>query len=338
MKKQTSLFLILLIVWTACVPSSRYEQSLNQSEVNRGELERVVAHYDSLDNTKKRRAAIFLIENMTDKQSIVIHDSTAYYDLLRCLSTVNDPIGWDPAFSVVHKSIDSILLVFPQRITMSRDLQTIKADYLINNIDSAFHVWNNVSWSKNYTFEEFCQYVLPYKLDSEELEGWRELVLCHKASAEDSLLQKKASPWEMAVLLINNTEFHYNIGMGRFPYPMNLSDLNLIKMGTCDHMANLALYYFRSRGIPSAIDLLPAWANRSSSHTWNVVILPNKKVRSIGYQSNGINRLAYKVSKIYRKMYEVQPLPALTDNEVLPPFFAQGDHCCPIKIQNSSLK
>lgn len=312
-----------MTVLTACT-LSQYEQSLEKSGDNRDELKKVIAHYDSLGDAEKQKAAFYLIENMIDKQSIIFHDTAAHNGLLRHLSTVNDPIGWDPAFSVVYKLIDSIVFVFPQHTTIRNDLQTIKADYLINNIDLAFNSWNNTPWSKDYTFEEFCQYVLPYKLDREKLEDWRTMALLNKTFAEDSLLHNGASPWNMAVLLINNTGFYYNVGMSRFPYPMSLSDLNAIKIGSCGQMANLAMYYFRSRGIPSAIDMLPAWANRSSSHAWSVIILPDKKVRSIGYHPDGTSSFAYKISKIYRKMYEVQPLPALTSNEVLPPFFAQG--------------
>lgn len=308
----------------ACMPSSRYEQSLEQSGGNRGELERAIAHYDSLGDTEKKQAALFLIENMIGKRSIVFHDTVAYHRLLRYLSTINDPIRWDPALSVLSKSIDSIVSAFPQRTTMSSDLQTIKAGYLINNIDRAFDSWNKALWSKEYTFEEFCQYVLPYKLGQEELEDWRSVALLHQAPSEDSILQKETSSWKMAVLLINNTGFYYNVGMSRFPYPMNVSDLNAAKIGACEQMANLAISYFRSRGIPSAVDLLPAWANRSSAHVWSVVILPDKKIRSIDYHPKGTNGFAYKISKIYRQMYEMQPLPSLASNETLPSFFAQG--------------
>lgn len=308
----------------ACMPSSRYEQSLEQSGDNRGELERVVAHYDSLGDTEKKQAALFLIENMIGKQSIVFHDTLVRHRLLHYLSTVSDPIKWDPALSVLSKSIDSIIFAFPQRTTMCRDLQTIKSGYLINQIDCAFNSWDKALWSKDYTFEEFCQYVLPYKLGYEELEDWRSVALLHQAPAEDSLLLHESSPWELAVLLINNTGFNYNVGMSRFPYPMNFSDLNSVTIGACEQMTNLAVFYFRSRGIPSAVDLLPAWANRSSSHIWSVAILPDKKTRSIGYHPEGTNEFVYKISKIYRKMYETQPLPDLTSNEILPPFFAQG--------------
>ena len=54
------------------------------------------------------------------------------------------------------------------------DAQVISADFLINHIDHVFRVWDSRPWARHYSFDEFCRYVLPYRLADERLEAWRE--------------------------------------------------------------------------------------------------------------------------------------------------------------------
>ena len=54
------------------------------------------------------------------------------------------------------------------------DAQVISADFLINHIDHVFRVWDSRPWLRHYSFDEFCRYVLPYRLADEPLEAWRE--------------------------------------------------------------------------------------------------------------------------------------------------------------------
>ena len=45
---------------------------------------------------------------------------------------------------------------------------------LVGNIEWAFKVWREQPWGKNVSFEQFCEYVLPYRVGNEKLEPWRE--------------------------------------------------------------------------------------------------------------------------------------------------------------------
>ncbi len=84
---------------------------------------------------------------------------------------------------------------------------------------------------------------------------------------------------------------------------MTFSDMTTVKRGACEQMADYALKLFRAHGIPSAIDCTPVWANRSSGHVWNVLVLPNGHSREIGYNPDRENRMVYKPSKIYRQRF-----------------------------------
>ncbi|WP_347280697.1 hypothetical protein [uncultured Phocaeicola sp.] len=55
------------------------------------------------------------------------------------------------------------------------DSQVITAEYLIENIDLAFSVWEQRPWAKHYSFDDFCKYILPYRIGDEPLESWRKI-------------------------------------------------------------------------------------------------------------------------------------------------------------------
>ena len=44
------------------------------------------------------------------------------------------------------------------------DIKTIKANYLIRNIDFAFKVWHEQPWGKYVSFHNFLEFVLPYRV------------------------------------------------------------------------------------------------------------------------------------------------------------------------------
>ena len=38
---------------------------------------------------------------------------------------------------------------------------------LVSNIEWAFKVWREQPWGKNVSFEQFCEYILPYRIGNE---------------------------------------------------------------------------------------------------------------------------------------------------------------------------
>jgi len=58
-------------------------------------------------------------------------------------------------------SWDGIPKIF--RLPYQFDIETISAEKLINEIDLAFQAWQENVYSKNCSFDEFCEYILPYR-------------------------------------------------------------------------------------------------------------------------------------------------------------------------------
>lgn len=84
---------------------------------------------------------------------------------------------------------------------------------------------------------------------------------------------------------------------------------------------------FRAHGIPAAMDYTPTWANRSSGHVWNALVLPGGRSREIGYHPEGLNRFVYKLSKVYRQRnspMRSDALYPLLGSENIPDFFREG--------------
>lgn len=313
------------MLFCSCSDKSSIEIALERSEGNRSNLEPVISYYQEKSDTQALLSSKYLIENMIGKYSCSLEDTANVNNLLHYIATINDSIGWDASKSTLYNTIDSVLFVNPVQYTISEDLQTIGAQMLISNIDSATNVWNNVKWNNGeYTFEEFCDYVLPYKISVESIEDWR--MLCRRSitSKEDSITDT-GNIRSLTIYLINNMELQFNIGMNKYPYPLNYSSMNYALKGMCNQMAIQILFTLRSRGIPSSIDFTPSWANRNGAHVWNTIILPKGDFKPIGYNSNAECLLSYKISKVYRRMYRNMVFPEITQHEKIPTVFLNSN-------------
>lgn len=331
--KQSHIFLIICasFIISGCAPSVPSDEELamvvlGKSGDNREQLEQIITHYQTTDaDPQKLAAAYYLIANLEGNTGYAARDTAQYRRLLDSLAVLGDPIGWDPYLSTTGKWLDSMSNAAPLRIGARSDLRQITTDYLIANIDDAFEQWHSAPWAKEYTFEEFCEWVLPYRTGSERLELWRQLALGVECGNKDSLRQT-GDMWPLALALINNTGIYYNIGMAKFPLPMTFSDMTAIRRGECSQMADYALRLFRAHGIPAALDMTPVWANRRGGHIWNALVLPDGHSREIGYNPGGENKMVYRLSKVYRQRNSPlrdDVLYRLRESESLPDFFRE---------------
>ena len=157
--------LLAMMLLTACGRNDRLlEYALQFADSNRGELEKVLAHYK--DSGQKYDAARFLIENMPQ-----------YYER-RGMSVDSG--------KAALATVDSTGMVLPelvrqwghpdmQALEKVYDAHMVTADFLIRNIDYAFDSWKQCPWNKYLPFDDFCELILPYMIDDEPLEEWREL-------------------------------------------------------------------------------------------------------------------------------------------------------------------
>jgi len=313
---------------------------LKLSSNNRFELEKVFNHYRKAGDSLKLNAAYYLTSNMLEKKSIELINDNPFHAIfprlkqITYLSNISNPTVSYPRMLIDSVMKNSILLT-----KIQYDIYNVTAEFLISNIDQSFEQWYQTPWYKNYSFEEFCEWVLPYRVGNEKLENWRAIALSELMENEDSLRQS-GDIFALATKLFETHEIHFHKDYGLYPLPMNFSELMELRHGTCDMMGGFGVQLLRSRGIPVAQDIIPGWANRNSTHMWHSLIMPNDKSKDIGYNARGINDISNKVSKIYRKRnspLKHDLLVRFKDSEIIPPFFAElnlqdvtGDYEMPV--------
>ena len=53
------------------------------------------------------------------------------------------------------------------------DIETITSSFLINNLEKAYTAWMTAPWSSEVDFNQFCNYILPYRVVIEPIVDWR---------------------------------------------------------------------------------------------------------------------------------------------------------------------
>lgn len=278
----------------------RIEQSLYFADYNRVALDSVLSHYER--GSLKHKAACFLIANMPYYFSY----SSPLIDSMRCLEktfaarkyfTEEELDKWKSFdYSTCEKVYDSY---------------QISADLLIENIDWAFKAWEERSWSKNYSFEDFCEYILPYRVGSEPLEKWRKAYYERYSPVLDSLYQGTdvVEAAQHVILYLRKEGFAHN---RVFRYP-NLGAMFLLenRAGYCREACDIASYVMRALGIPVAMDnyvISPCYRLR---HFWSALIDTTGKAIPFNYPDRKmVSRTEYdnrRRGKVYRTCFGIQP-------------------------------
>lgn len=276
------------------------ERTLDFADYNREALDSVLKHYEK--GSLKHKAACFLIANMP----YYFAYSSPLIDSMRCL---------EKAFAVrkyfTKEELDKWKSFDYTACEKVYDVHTISADLLIENIDWAFKVWEERSWSKNYSFEDFCEYILPYRVGNEPLENWRKIYYERYGPILDSLYQGTdvVEAAQSMILYLRKEGFAHN---RIFRYP-NLGAIFLLenRAGYCRDACDIASYVMRALGIPVAMDnyvISPCYRLR---HFWSALIDTTGKAIPFNYpDKKKVSRTEYdsrRRGKVYRTCFGIQP-------------------------------
>ena len=202
--------------------------------------------------------------------------------------------NWD-SLETVHGRLEF------KKDTLIRDIEIIDAKFLRNNIDLAFHAWS-MPWAQHLNFDQFCEYLLPYRATNEPLENWRAYALENYSWLRDSM-ENSIDPVR-ACNLINNeirSWFRFDERFYEHPTDQSLSEIVSGKLGRCEDMTNLAIMLMRAWGVAVMSDFTPYWANTGNNHAWNA-ILDNKGNTTI-FMGGEANPGEYELSNIFAKVY-----------------------------------
>jgi hypothetical protein len=308
------LLLLMVLGITSCKKQSVLESALKYAGDNRPELEAVLQHYrnDSL----RLKAAVFLIENMPGHYS---YADTAYMNsyyaaidsvMLLCKNEkegLKDSLFFQTVKQFVHLEPDTV-----------EDIRIIKADYLTSHIDHAFRLWPEGEWARQLDFDEFCEYLLPYKIcETQSLDNWRDYMSVYGDTAALNKLQycqlfKNAAYMacrEMNRSLRDSIKVHMNYENSHIPV-RKISTMLKIPNGTCDDYNLMAVALMRAHGIPAAMDFTPQWPFRSMGHSWGV--LKETSGKKIVFEGAGPNpgsphKEDHPTAKVFRRTYARNP-------------------------------
>lgn len=310
-RKFTALTAILSMAMLFSCAGSKYTSEiasiLDKAGENRSQLENVITHYEAEGDSLKLEAALYLIANMEGHSYITyyLHDSSD----TEIEFEVTDYADYDE-LTAAADSIEAErgLIDFAKREVIE-DIHTITADYLIAQIDLAFRAWREKEWARHLTFEQFKEYVLPYRGSNEPLEPWRERFWDKYQSILENMTDL-SDPIEAAVLINDDVRSWFGFDPRWYYHPTDqgLSEMLQTGLGRCEDMTNVTIYAMRANGIAVTSDYTPYWANTGNNHAWNAILLPNGSVVPfMGAEANpGEYRLSHKAAKVYRKTFAQQ--------------------------------
>lgn len=306
MKRIALLFLLTIL---SCSKDFRVSDALKMAESNRDELEAVLCYFQNLDDEDKLNAAKYIVMYMPGHKSMS-GEYDSYYN------AADSILCGDGVTEAIMRRLHDLSLEYTDKIDFSYDIHRIKSEFLINDIDRAVEQWRTGDWAKHLSFDEFCEWLLPYTCsNAQPIFDWRdslkefagEDVLYHLNECEDYLNNPRA-----AIIRVNNglksmitkqNWIHSDHG-----YPIFRPEVFIKLPGArCDEYAELAVLVMRSKGIPVTIDFTPQWPNRQHGHYWCVFpTLRGKTSLFNPFESNpdSPHFSNSQFAKVYRRTYK----------------------------------
>lgn len=324
-------FLVVCCTFSCTERNDILNYTLARSGANRSELEYVLEHYK--DSGLKYDAARFLLEHMpecygADSGSLeVLHPLYIKYDSINQVYGYNVNKEWGKSID----RLDNGYARFYGSIVPTEDLEHIKANYLIKEIDRSFDAWKANVLSRDCTFEDFCEYILPYRrLNGLVMDDVRD-TFYHRHIGKFYNRMDKTVQEETDSLLYEYRRLTHSAHSGTSIPILQAKTFEYLQHGLCMHRCWFNSLLLSSLGMPVAIDFVPAWGNRNNSHSWNVIPSNGNsdafeafwdndrwKYKRI-YNNRSIDHLwgKFRLPKVYRYTYSNHPAGPVADKDML---------------------
>ena len=200
---------------------------------------------------------------------------------------------------------------------LTLDINNIEPSLLIQEVREALKTWTESPWHGDISFNVFCKYILPYKIDKEPFVSWRKYYWDKYSFLLIDSLDKESTFRKIYEFEKNN----FPVIDTYFPYEQDPILLDNLHGGNCRQRAFHMAYVMRALGLPVAVDYTPIWANYGENgHYWVSLINRDEKVTLFynyidgAYERSNINYKdanftssidsLKKISKIYRLSFE----------------------------------
>jgi len=272
---------------------------------NSSKFEDVLEHYKLIGDKEKLNAANFLIDNLDIHKSVKCNWENDQSEILEINELDFENIeNYFARLEQIKKD------GFYPKLNDLWDTQFLTSDFLIDAIDTAFEGWKNSPWGDAYSFEVFCEYVLPYRNAVEPIrKNWRsDYEILYKNAVLDASDSK--DPVEVCIEVLRRMEHFAFIPQRDYPQPLlSVDQMHFRRIGSCPDLANTALLSCRAIGLATTFDFTPFHAASSNSHFWNTIIdnngehIPFNSNQKLPYEYNATHR---RLGKILRQTFSKQ--------------------------------
>lgn len=264
-----------------------------EKERNLEILEKAVyEHYGhKAEDSLKLVAAKFLIENMPGHFSVRDEDYLGQVASIAQTKGISYPD---------KKALEMFASYYGEGAERLSDADAVSPAFLIRHIDRAFEQRAKFPWLRDIDDETFFEYLLPYRFLNEPLDYWRDSLTIAPQAFSDMIScdNLKYDPAAVASHVYTDRE---SGDMRGYAYVRHLPGVTADK--GCYFFAAANLLRYRASGIPSAIDFIPAYANRNGGHCWVSVISSDGR---FGKSEIDPGRRAPKIYSVY--VFESEPL------------------------------
>lgn len=277
-----SLFFIIAVKDDGKGWGAQLNYVLTISEDNNSEIVKALEYYEP--GSEKFRAMVYLLSNMAFKTSESPDANTA---ILRNLNL-------DSVYASRH--VYDIMAKEKLLVKHRRDLNSIDSEYLVSNVEDAYNEWKSCKWADEIDFEIFCEYILPYNIDTEPVVYWRGFL--RERYAE--VIEEAATMEEAYELICDLKQRDRSGNKLDFPYMQDIRLMEKINDGDCGQRAMHLVYILRALGIPAALDFTPKWSNYgNNAHMWASLVKDEDSTYVKSRGRNGLIDGSYEVSKYY---------------------------------------
>ena len=168
-------------------------------------------------------------------------------------------------FSVFNKKLSreqSEALKFLYAYMPLSDLADYTGDFFLSNVDISLRARTETSWGKDIPEEVFLHYVLPCRINNENLDTFR------IAYYDELLTRVKGKGIREAALEINHwchEKVSYQLADIRTSAPLSTI---LSARGRCGEESTFTVAALRTVGIPARQVYTPRWAHSDDNHAW----------------------------------------------------------------------
>lgn len=308
--------IVLSVIATAFTTSAFAGQSYREKYAD------VLQHYSNNEaDSLKYKAAIFLIDNMeghTSPEGTPIEVYTRRVGAMRKTTGIHQlQVEWRNA-------------VKEGPVTYVPDSAVVSSAYLTANIESAFEAWNRAAWKDEITFDQFCKFILPYRVDNEHIGNeWRETLRTRYGSLTDGVTDMKR-----AFAIVKDSVFKAVVLSNDYcPYNLDPVTCNIIGKAECNQRSILLVAVLRALGIPATIDGTPMWADYShKGHAWVSMVAANGDTYTVYEQDKEAKRFNPIDASVFIPRYEIKPedhcpYPVKTEKTPVKVYRICFDHC-----------